>query len=66
LFELELEPIRNPVSGAEVTPSTTLPQGIIFKQGDFASGKRYRVGPLGIDYTDKYAAFAPFAYSGPQ
>jgi hypothetical protein len=64
-FELELEPISNPVTGAEVTPSATLPQGIVFKRGDFASGKRYRVGSLGFDYSGKYAAIAPFEYSGP-
>jgi hypothetical protein len=64
-FELEMEPIRNPVSGAEVTPSAVLPQGIVFKRGDFASSKRYRVGPLGFDYANKYAAVAPFEYAGP-
>jgi len=64
-FELEMEPIRNPVSGAEVTPGAVLPQGIIFKRGDFASSKRYRVASLGIDYADKYAAVAPFEYAGP-
>jgi hypothetical protein len=64
-FELEMEPIRNPVSGADVTPGAILPQGIIFKRGDFASSKRYRVGSLGIDYSDKYAAVAPFEYAGP-
>lgn len=65
VFELEMEPIRNPVSGAEVTPGAVLPQGIVFKQGDFASSKRYRVGPLDIDYSDTYAAVAPFEYAGP-
>lgn len=64
-FELEMEPIRNPVSGAEVTPSAVLPQGVVFRRGDFASSKRYRVCPLNIDYADKYAAVAPFKYSGP-
>jgi len=63
-FELELEPIRNPVSGAEVTPGAVLPQGIVFKQGDFASTRCYRVEALGIDYADTYAAVAPFAYEG--
>ncbi|HWQ23078.1 MAG TPA: DUF1326 domain-containing protein [Gaiellaceae bacterium] len=63
-FELELEPIRNPVSGAEVTPGAVLPQGIVFKQGDFASTRRYRVEALGIDYRDTYAAVAPFDYAG--
>jgi hypothetical protein len=64
-FELEMEPIRNPVSGAEVTPAAILPQGIVFKRGDFASSKRYRVGSLGIDYANKYAAVAEFEYAGP-
>jgi hypothetical protein len=64
-FELELDPIRNPVSGAEVTPGALLPQGIVFKRGDLASSKRYRVGPLGIDYSGKYTAVAPFEYEGP-
>jgi hypothetical protein len=64
-YTLELEPIRNPVSGAEVTPGAVLPQGIVFKQGDFASGKRYRVEPLGFDYEGRYAAVAPFEYAGP-
>lgn len=63
-FELELEPIRNPVSGAEVTPGAVLPQGIVFKQGDFASTRRFRVEALDIDYADTYAAVAPFAYEG--
>lgn len=64
-FELEMEPIRNPVSGAEVTPGAVLPQGIIFRRGDFGSSRRYRVGPLGIDYAGRYTAVAPFEYSGP-
>lgn len=49
-----------------MTPGAVLPQGIVFKRGDFASGKRYRVGSLGIDYAGKYAAVAPFEYSGSQ
>lgn len=64
-FELELEPIRNPVTGAEVTPGVVLPQGIVFKRGDFASSKRFRVSPLGIDYSGRYTAIAPFDYEGP-
>ena len=55
-FELEMEPIRNPVSGAEVTPGAVLPQGIVFKRGDFASSKRYRVERLGFDYAGRYTA----------
>lgn len=64
-LSLELEPIRNPVSGAEVTPGAVLPQGIIFKRGDFASAKTLRVPRLGIDCAGTYAAVAPFEYAGP-
>lgn len=55
----------NPVSGAEVTPGTVLPQGIIFKRGDFASAKTLCVPRLGIDCAGTYAAVAPFEYAGP-
>jgi hypothetical protein len=65
VFELGLEPIRNPVSGAEVTPGAVLPQGIVFKRADFGSSRRYRVDPLGIDYAGRYTAVAPFDYEGP-
>jgi hypothetical protein len=66
LFELEMEPIRNPVTGAEVTPGAVLPQGIVFKRGDFGSTKTYRVDrPLDLEYDGTYCAFASFEYSGP-
>lgn len=66
VLEMTMEPIRNPVSGAEVTPGATLPQGIVFKEAEFASAPVYRVGgPLNLEYENKYAAVAPFDYSGP-
>jgi len=66
-FELELEPIRNPVSGAEVHPSAVLPEGIVFKQGDFGASKLFRVGDgISYDHSGQYTAVAPFDYSGPQ
>ena len=66
ILELELEPIRNPVSGAEVTPGAVLPQGIIFKRGDFASSKTFRVRDgVEYDHSGKYTAVASFEYAGP-
>ena len=63
---LELEPIRNPVSGAEVTPGAVLPQGLIFKQGDFASSKTFRVTDgIAFEHPGKYTAVGPFDYAGP-
>jgi hypothetical protein len=65
LYEVESEPIRNPVTGAEIAPGVTLPQGTIFKEGTFGSSKRLRMDRLGIDYENKYTAVAPFDYAGP-
>jgi hypothetical protein len=62
---IESEPIRNPVTGAEVHPGAVLPEGIIFKRGDFGSSKRLRLGPLGWDRSGKYTSIAPFEYAGP-
>jgi hypothetical protein len=63
---LELEPISNPVSGAEVTPGVVLPQGLIFKRGDFASSKTFRVSDgIAFEHPGKYTAVGPFDYAGP-
>jgi hypothetical protein len=63
---LEMEAIRNPVTGAEVHPGAVLPEGLIFKRGDFASSRQFRVAN-GIEYehAGRYTAVAPFEYSGP-
>ena len=63
---IESEPIRNPVSGAEVHPGAVLPEGIIFKRGDFGSSKRFRLRhAIGWDRSGQYTAVAPFDYAGP-
>jgi hypothetical protein len=63
---IESEPIRNPVTGAEVHPGAVLPEGIIFKRGDFGSQKRYLVKhAIGWDRSGDYTAVAPFEYAGP-
>lgn len=48
-----------------MTPGAVLQQGTVFKRGDFASSKRNRVSPLGIDYAGEDAAVALFEYTGP-
>jgi len=63
---LEMEPIRNPVSGAEVRPGAVLPEGLIFKRGDFGSSRRFRVANgISFEYSGRYAAVGQFDYSGP-
>ena len=65
-FELELEPIRNPVSGADVTPGAILPQGIIFKRGDLGATTRFRVSNgIEYDHSGQYMAVGPFEYAWP-
>jgi hypothetical protein len=64
-FELESEPIRNPVTGAEITPGIVLPQGTVLKEAQLGSSKTYRVDPLGIEYSGRYTATGPFDYRGP-
>jgi hypothetical protein len=65
-LELSLQPIRNPVTGAEVHPRVVLPQGFVWKEASIAASKAFwlRDG-IGFDHTGKYAALAPFEYSGP-
>ncbi len=66
LLELEMEPIRNPVTRAEVHPGAVLPEGIVFKQGDFSSSRTFRVtGGVSFQHSGTYAAVAPFQYAGP-
>lgn len=63
--ELELQPIRNPVSGAEVHPEMVLPEGLIVKSGGLAASKVFRVNAgVSYDHSGKYAAFGPFSYRG--
>jgi hypothetical protein len=63
---LESEPIRNPVTGAEVHPGAVLPEGLIFKRGEFGSSKTFRVADgISYEHPGKYTAVAPFEYSGP-
>jgi hypothetical protein len=66
VVELEMEPIRNPVSGAEAHPGVVLPEGIILKEGSLASSKHFRVnGAIAFEHADRYTAIGPFEYQGP-
>jgi hypothetical protein len=63
VLELEMEPIRNPVTGAEIHPGAVLPEGFMFKEGKFASNKVFRVQDgVTYEHPGKYAAFGPFEY----
>ena len=63
---LELEPVRNKVTQAEVHPRALLPEGFVFKEADLAASKEFRIsGSVSFDHTGRYAAVAPFEYQGP-
>jgi len=63
--ELELQTIRNPVSGAEAHAEVVLPEGLILERAGMAASKVFRVhGGVAYDHSGKYAAFGPFSYSG--
>ena len=65
-FEVVSETIKNPVTGAEVHPGARLPEGIVFKEGDFGSSTTYRLSDeVAFEHPGKYTAVGPFDYRGP-
>jgi hypothetical protein len=65
MAQLELEPIRNPVTGAEIHPSLVLPEGLVTKNAGLLSSKTFRVeNGIAYDHSGRYGALGPFAYSG--
>jgi len=63
--ELELEPIRNPVTGAEAHPEMILPEGLVVRRASLAASKVFRVKDgVSYDHSGRYTAFAHFDYSG--
>jgi hypothetical protein len=65
VLEVQMEPVRNPVSGAETLASVTLPTGIIVKAGDLGRSATFRVRDgISYDHSGQYAAIGPFDYTG--
>lgn len=64
--ELEVEPIKNPVTGAEIHPRLVLPEGLVSNDlGLFASRKFVVKGEVvGYDHSGRYAAVGAFSNSG--
>lgn len=62
--ELELQPMRNPVTQAETHPEIVLPEGLVVKRGTLATSKIFRVrGGVAYDHSGQYAAFGRFDYA---
>ncbi len=65
-MKLQMTTIKNPVTGAEVHPGAVLPEGLVCKEATFGMSETFRVSSeIEYDHSGKYAAIAPFDYSGP-
>ncbi len=63
--KLEMEPIRNPVTGVEAHPSVRLPEGLVFEEGYYATSSVFTVNDvLSYDHSGRNSEYAPFSYSG--
>ena len=64
--ELQVEPITNPVTGAEAHPKLILPEGLVTNEANLFRSQRFRVEDgVRYDHSGRYAAVCPFSYSGP-
>ncbi|MES2524234.1 MAG: DUF1326 domain-containing protein [Gemmatimonadota bacterium] len=65
-FTLDVEPVRNKVTNAEIHPRAILPEGFVFREADLGASSTFRIsGPVSFDHSGRYAAAAPFDYQGP-
>lgn len=63
--ELQVEPIRNPVSGDEVHPRLLLPEGLLVRDLGLFASRTFRVeDSVRYDHSGRYAAVGTFANSG--
>ena len=65
VFEIEVQPIRNTITGEPHHARVVLPGGFEFNEADLASASFAAFGDLKFDYKDRTAIFSRFAY-GPQ
>jgi hypothetical protein len=65
IFELQLGPMKNPVTGEDEPATLNKPAGFTSKVTELCSAESYRFNTEGIsfDYSGKYGEFAPFEYS---
>jgi hypothetical protein len=65
VVEIEVQPIRNTVTGEAHHARVVLPQGFEFNEAELASATFAAFGDLTFDYKDRTAIFSRFTY-GPQ
>ena len=64
VVESKVEPIRNPVTGAEHRPKLSLPAGFEFTEAEFASSTTKAGAPILLDWSGKHAHFATLHWTG--
>ena len=64
---LQVQPITNAVTGAEVHPRLLLPEGLLTHDLGLFASKTFRVSGTTVDYdhSGRYAAVGEFTYTGP-
>jgi len=62
LMELQIVPIRNPVTGAAHRARILLPEGFEFREAEVASGTFNGRGDIGFESKETYAALTYVAY----
>ena len=63
--QLEIQPITNPVTGAEIHPELLLPEGLVLNRAALAASKVFRVDDgVSFDHSGQYSAFGRFEYEG--
>ena len=55
LIETDLEPLKNPVTGADHRARIDLPNGLEFRQAEVASGRSKVQGGMAMEFTDSHA-----------
>src|SRR2546423_878030 len=64
--ELQMEPIKNPVTGDETQAAVMLPRGLVFNEGWCATSTHFSVkGEVEFDHSGKNTEYAAFEYAGP-
>jgi hypothetical protein len=64
--KLELESIRNPVTGVELSRMVVLPEGMMYSESVRYSSKDFRVNDgIKYEYSGTDAAVAPINWRGP-
>ena len=58
VVDTRVEPIRNPVTGAEHRARVSMPGGFEYKEAEYASGSTEAKGPVSLSWTGRHAHVA--------